>query len=118
MSSAINEFLNKFLALCREYEKEIPPHEIKNILINYVAKLDSKKNIKNYPNPLKIFYLLKGSINFPFNNFSFTFFLLCFFSVIFLYIFAPFEYFYLKILLVVKILFFFIIGLVLFLKSL
>ena len=113
----MKEFLNKFFDLCREYEEEIEPHEMKKVLINYLGKLDSKKDIKNYRNPLKIFYLLKGSINFPFNDFTFIIFLLCFFTVIFLYIFAPFGYFYLKILLVIKILFFFIIGLVLFLKS-
>ena len=40
MYSSIKDFLNKFFDLCREYQEEIPPHEMAEILRDYVDRLD------------------------------------------------------------------------------
>ena len=34
------EFLEKFFQLCREYQQEIPPHIIAEILRDYADRLD------------------------------------------------------------------------------
>ena len=36
------EFLNKFFDLCREYQQEIPPHIIAEILREYADRLDDR----------------------------------------------------------------------------
>ena len=40
MSYSIKDFLNKFFDLCREYQQEIPPQKIAEILREYVNRLD------------------------------------------------------------------------------
>ena len=65
MSSSMKDFLNKFFDLCREYQQEIPPHKIAEVLREYADRLDGwiilaylKNNIKEnnfYPNFIHIF---------------------------------------------------------------
>ena len=65
MSSSMKDFLNKFFDLCREYQKEIPPHKIAQVLREYADRLDGWRilaylinNIKEhnfYPNCIQIF---------------------------------------------------------------
>ena len=40
MSSSMRDFLEKFFDLCREYQQEIPPQQISEILREYVDRLD------------------------------------------------------------------------------
>ena len=40
MSSAMKDFTDKFFDLCREYQQEIPPHKIAEILREYADRLD------------------------------------------------------------------------------
>ena len=40
MSSSIKDFLNKFFDLCREYQQEIPPQKMAEILREYADRLD------------------------------------------------------------------------------
>ena len=43
----LQEFLNKFFDLCKEYQKQIPPHKIAEVLRDYEETLDgSKKRAK------------------------------------------------------------------------
>ena len=37
----MTDFLNKFFDLCREYQQEIPPHKMAEILRDYAERLDS-----------------------------------------------------------------------------
>ena len=43
MSSTIKEFLDKFFDLCREYQEEIPPHKMAEVLRDYADRLDELK---------------------------------------------------------------------------
>ena len=64
MSSSMKDFLNKFFDLCREYQKEIPPQKMAEVLREYADRLDGwrilaylRKNIKEhnfYPNFIQI----------------------------------------------------------------
>ena len=49
MSSSIKDFLDKFFDLCREYQEEIPPQKMAEILRDYADRLDGwkiqKKNL-------------------------------------------------------------------------
>jgi len=40
MSSPIKEFINKFFDLCREYQEDIPPQTMADILREYAERLD------------------------------------------------------------------------------
>ena len=40
MSSSMKDFLNKFFELCREYQEEIPPQKMAEILRDYADRLD------------------------------------------------------------------------------
>ena len=39
-SEPMKEFLNKFFDLCKEYQEQIPPHKIAEILRDYAERLD------------------------------------------------------------------------------
>ena len=39
-TSPMQEFLNKFFDLCREYQQEIPPHKMAEVLREYAERLD------------------------------------------------------------------------------
>ena len=39
MSSSMKDFLNKFFDLCREYQIEIPPHKMAEVLREYADRL-------------------------------------------------------------------------------
>ena len=36
----MQEFLNKFFELCKEYQEQIPPHKIAEVLRDYAERLD------------------------------------------------------------------------------
>ena len=36
----MKEFLDKFFDLCREYQQEIPPHKMAEVLRDYADRLD------------------------------------------------------------------------------
>ena len=65
MSSSMKDFLDKFFDLCREYQEEIPPHKMAEVLREYADRLDGWRilaylinNIKEhnfYPNFILIF---------------------------------------------------------------
>lgn len=38
--NAMKEFLDKFFDLCKEYQQEIPPHKMSEILRDYAERLD------------------------------------------------------------------------------
>lgn len=40
MTSPMKEFINKFFNLCREYQADIPPHIMAEILRDYAERLD------------------------------------------------------------------------------
>ncbi len=40
MSSQMKDFLNELFELCREYQEEIPPKKIAEILREYAERLD------------------------------------------------------------------------------
>ena len=40
MSSSMKDFLNKFFDLCREYQQEIPPQKMAEVLREYADRLD------------------------------------------------------------------------------
>ena len=40
MSSSIKDFLDKFFDLCKEYQQEIPPQKMGEILREYADRLD------------------------------------------------------------------------------
>ena len=40
MSSTMKDFLDKFFDLCREYQQEIPPQKMADILREYADRLD------------------------------------------------------------------------------
>ena len=40
MSSPLKDFINKFFDLCKEYQLEIPPHKMAEILRDYADRLD------------------------------------------------------------------------------
>ena len=40
MSSSMKDFLDKFFDLCREYQQEIPPQKMAEILREYADRLD------------------------------------------------------------------------------
>ena len=40
MSSLMKDFLDIFFDLCREYQQEIPPHKMAEILREYADRLD------------------------------------------------------------------------------
>ena len=40
MAAAMKDFLNKFFDLCREYQQEIPPQKMAEILREYADRLD------------------------------------------------------------------------------
>lgn len=40
MSSSMKDFLDKFFDLCREYQQEIPPQKMAEILREYTDRLD------------------------------------------------------------------------------
>ena len=39
-SRQMKEFLNKFFDLCKEYQEQIPPHKIAEVLRDYAERLD------------------------------------------------------------------------------
>ncbi len=39
-TSPMKEFLDKFFDLCREYQQEIPPHKMAEVLRDYAERLD------------------------------------------------------------------------------
>ena len=41
MSSSLKDFLDKFFDLCREYQQEIPPQKMAEILREYADRLDA-----------------------------------------------------------------------------
>ena len=43
MSSSMKDFLDKFFDLCREYQQEIPPQKMAEILREYADRLDEWK---------------------------------------------------------------------------
>ena len=38
--SPMKDFTNKFFDLCKEYQQEIPPHKIAEVLRDYADRLD------------------------------------------------------------------------------
>ena len=40
MSTSMKEFINKFFDLCREYQEDIPPKIMADILREYAERLD------------------------------------------------------------------------------
>ena len=36
----MKEFLDRFFELCREYQQEIPPHKMAEVLRDYAERLD------------------------------------------------------------------------------
>ena len=36
----MKEFLEKFFDLCREYQEQVPPHKIAEVLRDYAERLD------------------------------------------------------------------------------
>ena len=40
MSSSMKDFLDKFFDLCREYQEEIPPQKMAEVLRDYADRLD------------------------------------------------------------------------------
>ena len=40
MSSTMKDFLDKFFDLCREYQQEIPPQKMAEVLREYADRLD------------------------------------------------------------------------------
>ena len=40
MSSSMRDFLDKFFNLCREYQEEIPPQKMAEVLRDYADRLD------------------------------------------------------------------------------
>ena len=44
MSSSMKDFLDKFFDLCREYQQEIPPQKMAEILREYADRLDEWMN--------------------------------------------------------------------------
>ena len=40
MSSSMKHFLDKFFDLCREYQQEIPPQKMAEVLREYADRLD------------------------------------------------------------------------------
>ena len=46
MSSSMKDFLDKFFDLCREYQEEIPPQRMAEILRDYADRLDGWKSQK------------------------------------------------------------------------
>jgi len=38
--SPMKEFLDKFFDLCKEYQQEIPPHKMAEVLRDYAERLD------------------------------------------------------------------------------
>ena len=40
MSSSMKDFLEKFFDLCREYQEEIPPQKMAELLRDYADRLD------------------------------------------------------------------------------
>ena len=39
-SNSMKEFLDKFFELCREFQQEIPPHKMAEVLRDYAERLD------------------------------------------------------------------------------
>ncbi len=39
-SGPMKESLNKFFDLCKEYQEQIPPHQISEVLKDYAERLD------------------------------------------------------------------------------
>ena len=39
-TGSMQEFLNKFFDLCKEYQEQIPPHKIAEVLRDYAERLD------------------------------------------------------------------------------
>ena len=39
--SPMKEFLEKFFDLCKEYQEEIPPHKMAEVLKDYAERLNS-----------------------------------------------------------------------------
>ena len=50
MSSPINDFLDKFFDLCWEYQQEIPPEKMAEVLREYADRLDGwmLADLRNY----------------------------------------------------------------------
>ena len=67
MSSSMKDFLDKFFDLCREYQQEIPPQKMAEILREYadtaseVWKIIKSSNISYYNFMLKIIYFTESS---------------------------------------------------------
>ena len=40
MSTPVKDFLDKFFELCREYQEEIPPNKMAEILRDYADRLE------------------------------------------------------------------------------
>jgi len=87
---------------------------------NFQLKKSANKSIlkiklERFKKTFKFFLLSKLSLFFPNKNLIFILGLLC---IVFLYIFSPFNYLFLKILLLLKIFFFLIMGLMSLIKNL
>ena len=39
-TSPMKDFLDKFFELCREYQQEIPPHKMAEVLRDYAERVD------------------------------------------------------------------------------
>ena len=48
MSSSMKDFLDKFFDLCREYQEEIPPQKMAEILRDYAGRLECAKTFDIY----------------------------------------------------------------------
>ena len=51
MSSSMKDFLDKFFDLCREYQQEIPPQKMAEVLREYADRLDGWRilaDLRNY----------------------------------------------------------------------
>ena len=77
-----------------------------------------KNTLKRVKKTFKFFLISKFKLYISYKNIMFIIFFLGFLTIGFLYVFSPFNYFFLKVLLLLKIFFFFIIGLTSFLKNL
>ena len=48
MSSSMKDFLEKFFDLCKEYQQEIPPQKMAEVLREYAERLDGWWRIMAY----------------------------------------------------------------------
>jgi len=53
MSSSMKDFLDKFFDLCREYQQEIPPQKMAEVLREYADRLDGWRILADLRKDLK-----------------------------------------------------------------